>query len=160
MASSLHMAIGPARTLLLLPTGSQLPTGIHLVWGPPWAAGGSLPQGSEHLSPLLLHWPECLQSCCSHIFSLLLLAAQFLFPLLTYMILEVLSLLLMNLALTSGGSIFELADAGFSRCREIFWQLLKEATHVAPLLPKPGRANWIHLLFEKDENVWQMVCSY
>jgi len=62
-------------------------------WGsaPPWAsmaagtacltvvcsmaAGESLLRRLEHLLPLLLHWPWCLQSCASQIFSLLSPAA-------------------------------------------------------------------------------------
>ena len=40
-------------------------------WSSPWAAGESLLWRLEHLLPLLLHRPRCLQSCFSHIFSLL-----------------------------------------------------------------------------------------
>ena len=40
-------------------------------WSSPWAAGESLLWCLEHLLPLLLHRPRCLQSCFSHIFSLL-----------------------------------------------------------------------------------------
>ena len=44
-------------------------------WSSPQAAGESLLRYLEHLLPLLLHWPWCLQSCFSHIFSLLFPAA-------------------------------------------------------------------------------------
>ena len=40
-------------------------------WSSPRAAGKSLLWCLEHLLPLLLHWPWCLQSCFSHIFSLI-----------------------------------------------------------------------------------------
>ena len=40
-------------------------------WSSPRAAGESLLWHLEHLLPLLLHWPWCLQSCFSHIISLL-----------------------------------------------------------------------------------------
>ena len=84
--------------------GSQPPSGTHLLQcgdppqatggyllhhGLPWAAGeqsasswsalqaarASLLQRLQHLLPLLLHWPWCLQSCSSYIFSLLSTAA-------------------------------------------------------------------------------------
>ena len=102
------------------PRGHSL-LGVHppaLVWGPPWAAGGDLlhhgpPRASEgqsaspwsspraagesllphleHFLTLLLPWPQCLQNCFSHIFSLLsppAIAGVF-FPLLNYVIPEV-----------------------------------------------------------------------
>ena len=40
-------------------------------WSSPQTAGESLLQCLEHLLSLLLHWPWCQQSCCSHIFLLL-----------------------------------------------------------------------------------------
>jgi len=62
-------------------------------WSSPWAAGESLLRCLEHLLPLLLHQPWCLQSCFSHIFLLLPLAAlpqTFFSPLLKYILTEVL----------------------------------------------------------------------
>jgi len=78
--------------------GSQPPSGIHLLrcgvlhglwlyvcstmdlhglqgqpaspWSSPRAAGKSLLQHLDHLLPLLIHWPWCLQSSFSHISSL------------------------------------------------------------------------------------------
>lgn len=86
-----------------LPTGSQPPSGIHLNSAPPWPSRGCrgtaaspwfAPWTEGNLSsgtwisscPLLLHGPWCLQSCFSHVFSLLSPAAivllQYLLPLL------------------------------------------------------------------------------
>jgi len=63
--------------------------GYLLQYGPPWATAGQPaspwsssqaagePLHQEHLLPLLpLNWPWCLQSCFSHIFSLLSPAAE------------------------------------------------------------------------------------
>jgi len=47
----------------------------------------------------------------------------------------------MGAALASGGSILELAGTGFIRYGGSFLQLLREATLVAPLLPKPFTIN-------------------
>ena len=45
----------------------------------PWSCAGSERESFlcdlEHLLPLLLHWPQCLQGCFSHILSLLSLTA-------------------------------------------------------------------------------------
>jgi len=113
-------------------------------WGSPWAAGGDLLRGLqghslphhallhglqgnllwslEHLLPLLLHWPWCLQSCFSHIFSFLLSAAKCcyagFFPLPNYVIPEALPGSLMGSALASSGSVLELAGIGSVRHRE------------------------------------------
>jgi len=102
MGSSLHGSAGPGRCL------------FHR--GPPWAAGGqpaspwssSLAAGEksllwhlEHLLPLLLHRPWYLQSCFSHIISLLTLHCHFtavFFPLLKYVIPEALPPSLIGLA--------------------------------------------------------------
>jgi len=61
-----------------------------------------------------------------------------------YFITEVLPLLLVGLALASGGSVLEPAGVGSSGLRESFWQLLTEATPVAPLLPTPWHVNPVH----------------
>jgi len=53
----------------------------------------------------------------------------------------VLPLLLMGLA--SGESIWELAGIGSIGHGGSFWQLLAEATPVAPVLPKPCHASQI-----------------
>jgi len=47
----------------------------------------------------------------------------------------------MGSALVRGG---ELVGIGSVRHRGSFWQLLTEATSVAPLLPKPCHANPVH----------------
>jgi len=62
-------------------------------------------------------------------------------PLLKYVITEVLPLSLMGSALASGGSVLEPAGIGFIRHGGSFWQLLTEATPIAPPLPKPCHAN-------------------
>ena len=88
------------------PAPAQGPQGVTVSFrhppaparGPPWAAGGDLLHGGppwtagelplwhqEHLLPLLIQWPWCLQSCFSHIFSLLSPSlkccySQFFFP--------------------------------------------------------------------------------
>jgi len=88
-----------------------------LAWGPPWAAGGQpaspwsssraagecLLQHLEHLLPLLLHKPWGLQLFLSHILTHLscLLLCTF-FPLLKYVVPEVLPPLLKDLAVASG----------------------------------------------------------
>ena len=96
----------------------------------PCTAGESVFRRLEHLLPTLLHWPECLQSCFSHIFSLLSPPATF-SPLLKHIIAEALPLLLIGLALASGESILELVGIGFIRRRGHFWQLLTEPTPVS-----------------------------
>jgi len=50
------------------------------------------------------------------------------------------------LGLASTGSNFEPAGIGSTGHRGNFWQLLTEATAVAPLLPKPSHANPIRYL--------------
>jgi len=79
------------------------------LWSSSWAAAESLLWHLDHVLPLLLHGPWCLQSCCSHIVSLLLptAVAQGFFPLLKYVMLEVLPLLLMSSALASSRSVLE-----------------------------------------------------
>ena len=97
---------------------------LHL--GPPWAAGGqsATPWFSPHAegnlccgvcsnsSPLLLHWPCCLQSCFSHIFSLHSPSAGFFSPL-KHVVLEALLPSLMGSALASSRSLLELAGIGY-----------------------------------------------
>jgi len=63
------------------------------------------------------------------------------FSLLKYVVTEVLPPSLIGLALASGGSVLELAGTGFTRHGGRFWQLLTEATRIAPQLPKPCHAN-------------------
>jgi len=63
------------------------------------------------------------------------------FPLLKYVMPEALPPSLMGSALASGGSILEPAGIGSIKHRRIFLQLLREATLVALLLPKPCHVN-------------------
>ena len=111
----------------------------------PRVAGESLPRHLEHLLPLLLHWPWCLQSCFSHIFSLLCPAAKCcyagFFRLLKYIIPEVLPLSLMGSALASGRANLEPSGTGSMGPGGSFWQLLARDTPVALMLPKPCHAN-------------------
>jgi len=128
---------------------------------PPWTTSGqpaspwsssqaarenSLLQHLENVLPLPLHWPWYLQTCFSHIVSLLSLnchfSQQFFFlPLLNYVITEALPPSLIGLALASSGSILELAGTGSIRHGGSFSQLLTEATPIAPPLPKPCHTN-------------------
>ncbi|XP_074683769.1 LYR motif-containing protein 4 isoform X1 [Strix aluco] len=86
------------------------------LWSSPWAAGESVLWCLEHLLLLLLHRPWRPQSCFSHIFSIFFPAAiagaQQFFPLLKYVIPEVLPPLLMGSALASDGSVLEPAGIG------------------------------------------------
>jgi len=76
----------------------------------------------------------------------LLLVLCRVFPLLHCVIPEVLPPSLMGSALASGGSVLELSGTGSVGHRGSFWQLLTEATPVAPLLPKPVQyCSWNHL---------------
>ena len=68
---------------------------------------------------------------------------RFFFPLLKHVIPEALPLSLMGSALASSRSILELAGIGSVRHGGSFWQVLTEATPLAPLLPKPCHANSI-----------------
>jgi len=129
----------------------------------PWAAGGqpaslwssSWPVGEkslawhlEYLLPLLLHRPWCLQTSFSHIVPLLSLHCHFtaaFFPLLEYVITEMLPLSLFGLALASSKFVLEPAGTGFTRHGRSFLQLLTEATPVAPPLPKICHANPQHM---------------
>ena len=79
---------------------------------------------------------HCCSCCCAATFSLL-----------KCIILEVLPPTLMGSALASGGSTFEPAGIGSVGHRGRFWQLLTEATPVAPPLPKPCHANPVHFLW-------------
>jgi len=54
----------------------------------------------------------------------------------------------MGLSLASSGSVLEPAGSGSVRQGESCWQLLTEATPVAPLLP---HANTIHSTYEEWE---------
>lgn len=109
-----------------------------------WAAGKSQLQYLEHLLPLLLSWLWCLQSCFSHIFSVLTSLAAIASPqqlfLLKYVIPDILLPWLKVSGLASG--ILEPAGIVFARHGVSFHQLLKEeAIPVASLLPGPCRAN-------------------
>lgn len=80
-----------------------------MLWSSP-AAGESLLQQPEHLLPLILPWHWCLQD--SNIFSLLSSSCcSAVFPFLKCATTEEPPLLLMGLALGSGRSILELAEA-------------------------------------------------
>jgi len=67
--------------------------------------------------------------------------AQPFFLLFKYIIPGVLPPSLMSSALASGGSVVESAGIGSVGRGGSFWQLLTEATPIAPLLPKPCHAN-------------------
>jgi len=86
-------------------------------------------------------------SLTSSHFSLLTAIPQQVFPLLKYVIIEALPPSLMRSALASGGSVLEPAGTGSIRHGGSFWQLLTEATPVAPLLPKPCHTNPQHQPF-------------
>lgn len=109
------------------PASMQIPPeaagGSLLHCAPPWAAGHSSPDSPcscpqaarefllwalEQLLSLLLHWPRCLQGCFSHIFLTPLTAA-------TPHFLPVLKYVIMDSALTSSGSICELALSDWVR---------------------------------------------
>jgi len=66
---------------------------------------------------------------------------------LKYVITEALPLLLIGLALGSGGPVLELPGTGFIRHGGSFSQLLKKATPIAPLLPKPHHVKPITLAY-------------
>ena len=68
-------------------------------------------------------------------------SSQVFFPLLKYVIPEVLPPLLMGSALASGAFVLEPAGTGFIKHGGSFSQLLTEATPIAPLLPKSCHAN-------------------
>jgi len=123
--------------------------------GLPWAAGGqhvssqSSPQAAgeyllrclKHLLPLLLHWPWCLQSCFSHLFSLLspavIAIVQGLFPILNYIITEVLPPSQIGPALIYLG-------AGWHWLCQTLGNLLGASDRsdpCIPLLPKPCHTN-------------------
>ena len=74
-------------------------------WTSPQAAGETTLQCLEHLLPLLLHWPQCLQGCSSQTF--LTAAAQQFLPFLKYAVTEAPPASLMGSALGSVGSILE-----------------------------------------------------
>lgn len=106
-------------------------------WSALQAAGDSPFQCLEHILPLLIHWPWCLQGCCSHRFSPCssldaIAAAQQLLFLLKSVIPEVPPLLLMGPALASSTSILEPAAIGSTEHRGSFWKLFTEATTVVP----------------------------
>jgi len=129
----------------------QATGGYLLHHGPPWISGekpasswsssraaseNSLLRCLEHLLPLLLYSLWCLQSCFSHMVSLLSLDCPFttgFFPLLKCVITETLPpLLMIGLALANRGFVLELADIGFIRHGGSYLQLLTEATPIAP----------------------------
>lgn len=104
-----------------------------------WAAGKYLLWNLENL---LLNRPLCLQSCSYHVFTLLTsLATITLFSLLEYVIREALLPSLMDLASASSGSTPELFVIGSARYGGSFYQLLIEATPVAPP-PCPLQKTW------------------
>ena len=80
---------------------------------------------------------------------------QVFFTLLSYVIPEALPLFLMGSALVSSGSVLEPAGTGFIRHGGSFWQLLTEATPIAPSpLPKPCHANPVQRLTSKPDSGW------
>jgi len=68
------------------------------------------------------------------------------FPLLKFFITEALPLLLMGLALASGGSALELADIDSTRHRGKLLAASHRSHPCSPQLPKPCHANPIHFL--------------
>jgi len=151
------------------PTGSQLPSGIHLLqhWVPSmgyrwrsdplWTSTGCLTmvfitscQG--RLSALASRAPPPPPSSLTLVpaglflsHSLTPLSAaispQLFLPLLKSVIPKVLPPSLMALALARGGSVLELAGTGSVRHGGSFEQLLTEGTPIAHPLPKPCHAN-------------------
>jgi len=91
---------------------------------------------------------SCLGVCRVVSLTFLSLSHCVFFPLLKYLISEVLPLSLIGSASVSSGSILELADIGSIRHGGSFWQLLTEATPVALPLPKPCHTNPLHLFAE------------
>jgi len=100
-------------------------------------------RGTSDLAPGAPPAPPSALALLSAEFSLLSLAAKCHYPG-WFFIPEALPPSLMGSALASGGSILEPAGVGSTGHRGSFWQLLTEATPVAPLLPKPGHANPVH----------------
>ena len=76
-------------------------------------------------------WLTCSHFCCSYTAGGSVLGGFFP-PFLNYVIPEAPPPSLMGSALTSGGSVLEPAGIGSIRHRGSFWQLLREATSVAP----------------------------
>lgn len=157
MDSSLLRVSGPARRLLQhgfhhrqavtlssmgYSTGCRSPGASP--WSSPWAAGESLLL--EHFTPLVLHWPRCLQSfppTQSH--SSLWLPLHRVFPPLPHCILpQALPLLLMGLAMASSGFILELAGTGsFGHSGKL--PAVSHRNHCCNcVLPKPGHTNTTH----------------
>jgi len=166
-------------SLLQASPGSGMGSSPGCGWGsaPPWTSLGCRGtacltmvcstgcRGTSALAPGApppppLHRPWCLQSCCSHIVSLLSQAAVFyctaVFSLLNCVIPEPLPPLLMGLALASSGSTLELAGIGSIRHGgRSFWQLLTGATSVACPVPKPCHANPVQLY--KPRSDWRTL---
>jgi len=134
--------------------------GSLLHHGPPWTAGGqpaspwssaqaaredSLLWHLEYLllpsSSLTLVSAELFLSCHLTPLSQLPSHSSFFLPLLNYVITEVLPVLLIALALASGGSVLEPASNGFIKHWGSFLQLLTEATPIASLPSKPCYTN-------------------
>jgi len=146
---SLHRSTGPARSLLQckLPTGSQLPSGIHLLhhgfpstgysWisAPPWTSMDCrgttcltvvfIVNCKEKLSALVPGAPPPPPSSLTLVSAELFLSIHLtplsqlpfhhsFFPLHKYVITEALPLPLLDLALASSGSVFELAALALS----------------------------------------------
>jgi len=126
-------------------------------WSSPCTVGESLLQHLEHLLPLLLHCPWCLQSCFSHTVSLPSIRCCCSTPgfpsLLKYIIPEVLPPLLMGSALASSGSILELAGIGSVRHRGSFCRFSKQPPCSPLPLPKPCHANRIHIQIKLGKSI-------
>jgi len=157
-----------------LSTGSQLPSSVHLLWcgvlhglqveicltvDLHGLQGHSLPHHGRHhelqghlcssawstSSPSFCTDPGVCRAVSHHLTPLFSCSsADFFSPLLNYVIPKVLPLSLMGSALASGGSVLEPAGTGSVGHGGSFWQLLTEATPVAPSLPKPCHTNPIH----------------
>lgn len=93
----------------------------------------------EHILPLLLHWPWCLQDFSSHIFRISLLYSSrpvFFAPFLKYVITEMPPKLMIGSTLTSGISVLEPPEAAFLTHRGRSWSLSTTTTFAALLLQK------------------------
>ena len=154
-----------------------------LVWGPPWAAGGSLLHygppwaAGSSLSQHGLHkglqgnlcfgtWSTSSPSFFTDLGVCRVAAvAQQILPLLKNVFTELLPLSLSGSALASGRSILELAGIDFIRHGAQFCCLLVEAAAAAPLLPGSCNVNcscylWFHILLFRGQMISAEDCEF